>query len=53
MKKYLKLLFFIIVPFGWLLYILFNKKLRTIFIGKVTKFFRTFRFEDKDKTSLM
>jgi|GEM_PF-3553137 len=40
MKKYLKMLFFIVVPFGWLLYILFHKNLRKILIQKVTRFFR-------------
>ena len=40
MKKYLKIIFLVVVPFGWLFYILFNKKLRKIFVGKTLKFFQ-------------
>ena len=41
MKKYLKILFFIVVPFGWLFYILINKRFRRVLIGKAAKFFHT------------
>ena len=43
MKKFFKWLLLIIIPFGWLFYILLDKKLRRFFFWKVTKFFKSLK----------